>query len=290
MLYLQHFGLREVPFGLTSDTGYFFSCRASQEALNTFVVALSTGAGFIKITGEVGTGKTMLSRKLAAALRAARWITPYVNNPSLDARSMMLAIGEALGVRTNADASQHELLKEIGRMLLAHARADQRVVLFVDECQAMPMETLEAVRLLSNMETEKRKLLHVAMFGHPEFDRQLTSDAARALRQRISFQHRLSGLAEDELGPYLSHRLAVAGYAGAPLFSESGIGTLHRASRGLPRLVNVLADKALMLVHGEGGRRVERRHVKAAASDTPEASSPHWWWPGWLNRPAPFRA
>jgi MSHA biogenesis protein MshM len=283
VLYLQHFGLREAPFGLTADTGFFFACRGSQEALNTFVVALSTGAGFIKITGEVGTGKTMLCRKLVSVLRAARWVTPSINNPGVDSRSITMAIGEALGVRPDTGTPQHELLKGIARALLAHARAEQRVVLFIDECQAMPLETLETVRLLSNLETDKRKLLQVAMFGQPELDRNLAAEPARALRQRISFQHRLSGLAEEELGAYLNHRLAAAGYAGPQLFSDGSVDMLFGASGGAPRLVNVLADKALMLAHGDGSRRVERRHVKGAIGDTPEAFSRHWWWPQWLQ-------
>jgi MSHA biogenesis protein MshM len=279
VLYLQHFGLREAPFGLTADTGFFFPCRATQEALNTFVVALSSGAGFIKITGEVGTGKTMLCRKLAARLREARWVTPHIANPAVDPRSILFAMVEALGLEAAKDASQHDLLKIIGRALLLHARADQRVVLFIDECQAMPPESLEVVRHLSNFETEKRKLLQVAMFGQPELDRQLGADAARALRQRISFQHQLSGLAEDEVDAYLKHRLAVAGYAGQTLFNAASVALLHRGSRGAPRLVNILGDKSLMLVYGEGGRAVERRHVKAAVQDTPAASAGfRWWW------------
>jgi len=290
VLYLKHFGLREAPFGLTPDTGFFFSCRAAQEALNTFVVALSTGAGFIKITGEVGTGKTMLCRKLGAALRAAHWVIPYVNHPGLEAQPMMAAIAEALGVEGAAALPQHELFRAISRVLLAHARAEQRVVLFVDECQAMPLETLEAVRLLSNVETEKRKLLQVALFGQPELDRALQTEEARALRQRISFQYRLSGLEEEEVSAYLVHRLGVAGYSGPPLFGAASVALLHGASRGAPRLVNILADKALLLVHGEGGRRVERRHVKAAVRDTPAAASPGWLPRTWFHRSEAFRA
>jgi len=290
VLYLKHFGLREAPFGLTPDTGFFFSCRAAQEALNTFVVALSTGAGFIKITGEVGTGKTMLCRKLGAALRAAHWVIPYVNHPGLEAQPMMAAIAEALGVEGAAALPQHELFRAISRVLLAHARAEQRVVLFVDECQAMPLETLEAVRLLSNVETEKRKLLQVALFGQPELDRALQTEEARALRQRISFQYRLSGLEEEEVSAYLVHRLGVAGYSGPPLFGAASVALLHGASRGAPRLVNILADKALLLVHGEGGRRVERRHVKAAVRDTPAAASPGWLPRAWFHRSEAFRA
>jgi len=282
VLYLQHFGLREAPFGLTADTGFFFACRASHEALNTFVVALSSGAGFIKITGEVGTGKTMLCRKLAGVLRAARWVTPYINNPAVDSRSITLAIAEALGVPAQASATQHELLKGIGRALLAHARADQRVVLFIDECQATPLDTLETVRLLSNLEVGQRKLLQVALFGQPELDRVLAAEQARALRQRISFQHQLSGLAEDELAAYLDHRLSVAGYAGPPLFSESSVAMVSRqpwSAKAGERAGRQGVDACARY----GDRRVERRHVKGAVGDTPQAFSGRWWWPQWLQ-------
>lgn len=286
MLYLEHFGLRQPPFGITPDTGFFFRCRSTQDALNTLLVALSGGSAFVKITGEVGTGKTLLCRLLMRALDRAKWTTLYLSNPSLEPRSLLLEVAQALSAPIEQGADLHHILRSTGRKLLMRAREGKGVVLCVDESQVMSLETLETLRLLTNLETEKRKLLQVVLFAQPEFDAKLALDSIRQLRQRISFAHELSGLAEPEVGAYVAHRLSVAGYAGPPLFAGSTLRLLHRASRGAPRLVNILADKALLLVFGEGGRRVETRHVRAAVGDTPAAFRRWTWWRSRATRPA----
>ena len=279
MNYVSYFGLREPPFGITPDTSFFYACRGTQEGLNTLLIALANGEGFIKITGEVGTGKTLLCRKFLATLDAG-WVSAYIPNPTLEPRGLLLALAEELGVAIDVTADQHRLLKALTKCLLDLARLRKRVVLCMDECQAMPLETLEALRLLTNLETEKCKLLHVVMFGQPELDRRLADPSIRQLLQRISFQYSLSGLAKDEVGAYVAHRLAVAGYSREVLFSEAAVAALHRSSRGVPRLVNILAHKTLLLTYGEGARRIERRHVKAAANDTPAAAPVgRLWWP-----------
>ena len=279
MNYLRYFGLRELPFGITPDTSFFFACRSTQEALNTLLIAFANGEGFIKITGEVGTGKTLLCRKFLGTLDSG-WVSAYLPNPNLAPRDLLIALAEELGVAADASLDQHHLLKGITKCLLDLARLRKRVVLCMDECQAMPLETLETVRLLTNLETEKRKLLHVVLFGQPELDRKLAHQSIRQLLQRITFQYTLEGLAEDEVGAYVSHRLAVAGYSGRMPFAGSAVSALHRASRGVPRLVNILAHKSMLLVFGEGEDVVDRRHVKAAVNDTPAAASlSPWWWP-----------
>jgi MSHA biogenesis protein MshM len=280
MNYLRHFGLREPPFGITPDTTYFFACRSIQEALNTLLVAVANGEGFIKITGEVGTGKTLLCRKFLATLDAG-WISAYVPNPSFEPRTLYLALAEELGIHLDAAVDQHHLLKAITRSLLDLARQRKRVVLCMDESQAMPLETLEALRLLTNLETEKRKLLQVVLFGQPELDRKLASPAIRQLLQRITFQHHMGSLRESEVGAYVTHRMAVAGCTGRPILSGSALRLLHRSSRGVPRIINVVMHKALLLAYGEGVWVVERKHVRAAVSDTPAASPlarPWWRW------------
>jgi MSHA biogenesis protein MshM len=161
--------------------------------------------------------------------------------------------------------------------LLDIARQGKRVVLCMDETQAMPLATLETVRLLTNLETEKRKLMQVVLFGQPELDRKLESESVRQLRQRITFQYTLKALARHEVAQYVAHRLTIAGYSGAPLFADGALRTLHAASRGVPRLLNILAHKALLVAYGEGERRAERRHVRIAVEDTPAATTP-WWW------------
>ena len=279
MNYLAHFGLREPPFGITPDTTFFFPCRSAQEALNTLLVALTNGEGFIKITGEVGTGKTLLCRKFLSTLDEKRWVSAYITNPSLEPRSLLLALAEELGAATEPGIDQHRLLKALTRALLGLAAQEKRVVLCLDECQAMPIDTLETLRLLTNLETEKRKLLHVVLFGQPELDRKLARESIRQLRQRISFQYDLHGLDEEEVGAYFRHRLRIAGYTGPQLLTHGARHALYSGSRGVPRLVNILANKALLLLYGEGGWAIERRHIRAARLDTPAAVQPGGFWP-----------
>jgi MSHA biogenesis protein MshM len=276
MNYLKHFGVRELPFGITPDTSYFFACASVQEALNTLLVAVANGEGFIKITGEVGTGKTLLCRKFLSTL-GPNWVSAYIPNPNLEPRALVLAFAEELGLSPNA-AEPHRLDKEMMQRLLDIARQGKRVVLCMDETQAMPLATLEAVRLLTNLETEKRKLIQVVLFGQPELDRKLASESVRQLRQRITFHHVLKAFARQDVADYVAHRLTIAGYSGPALFSNGALSALHVASRGVPRLVNILAHKSLLLVYGEGGRRAERRHVRCAVEDTPSATSRWWWW------------
>ena len=153
-------------------------------------------------------------------------------------------------------------------------------MVILDEAQAMPIESLEALRLLTNLETEKRKLLQVVLFGQPELDDKLAEDSVRQLRQRITFQYRLGELGRAELDYYLAHRLRVAGYRGNRLITKPAVRALHRASGGTPRLVNVLAHKSLLLAFGEGAQQVTPHHVRAATNDTPSARQQSWWWLG----------
>jgi MSHA biogenesis protein MshM len=285
-MYLAHFGLSEPPFALTPDTAYAFSTRSHQEALNTLLVAADAGEGFIKISGEVGTGKTLLCRRFLAALasRGAGFVTCYLPNPNLSPRTLMLSLAEELGETLPASADQYTLHKTINQRLLELASADLRVVLCLDEAQALSLESLEALRLLSNLETEKRKLMQVVLFGQPELDTKLQMNELRQLRQRIAFAYRLCGLSRSELGFYVEHRLRVAGHVGAPVFSAAALRRLHGASGGTPRVVNILAHKALLAVFGEGGASVERRHVRAAERDSDADAATRRGWLGWRLR------
>ncbi len=288
-MYLRHFGLREPPFSLTPDTSFFFACTNYQEGLNTLLVAARNGEGFIKITGEVGNGKTLLCRKFLSSLSQGRqsttligtqdagsqatgthFVTAYLPNPYLEPRSLLLALADEFRIELEPNVDQHMLLKELTRALLNFAREGKRVLVCLDEAQAMPLESLEVLRLLTNLETEKRKLLQVVLFGQPELNERLRHHSIRQLRQRISFQYELKGLRRDELERYLRHRVAVAGYAGETLFSNGAVGKMHRVTGGTPRLVNILAHKALMLAFAEGRQQVVGKHVAEAAADTPE--------------------
>lgn len=275
-MYLDHFGLSELPFGITPDTSYTVITRSHQEALNTLLVALGSGEGFIKITGEVGTGKTLLCRRVLQALPEGS-VSAYLPNPFLAPRTLQLALAEELGLRVSAESDDYHLLQSINRALLEHAAADRQVVVCIDEAQAMPLETLESLRLLSNLETEKRKLLQIVLFGQPELDRKLAEPSVRQLLQRIAFHYRIGGLARDEVANYLAHRLRVAGYRGENVFGSGAVRCLHKASRGTPRLLNILAHKSLLAVFGEGKHAVRPDHVRRAAADTEGAASAGWW-------------
>ena len=292
-MYLAHFGLREQPFSLTPDTSFFFACSSYQEALNTLLVAARSGEGFIKIVGEVGNGKTLLCRKFLATLNdgnsasttaigtqdegvvtgqlKSKFATAYIPNPYLEPRSLLLALADEFRIVLDPGADQHLMLKALTMALLNFAREGKRVLVCLDEAQAMPLESLEVLRLMTNLETEKRKLIQVVLFGQPELDERLKHNSVRQLRQRISFQYQLEGLRRDEVDRYLRHRLRVAGYTGETLFSRSAVALMHRVSSGTPRLVNIIANKSLMLAYGEGRQRVLSGHVRRAAKDTPES-------------------
>ncbi len=288
-MYETHFGFRELPFGLTPDPSYFFACSSYREALDTLLVAAFNGEGFIKIIGEVGHGKTMLCRTFLAALqdggdpqagvarlsmafgRERRFVTAYLPNPYLDPRGLLLALAEEFGVAVDRGVDLHMLIKAVTAGLMKIAQEGKHALVCLDEVQAMPQVTLEAVRLLTNLETEKRKLLQVVLFGQPELDQKLQQQSARQMLQRITFQYTLAGLREDEIAAYLDHRLRVAGCEGGSLFTDAAVRLLHRYSGGTPRLVNILAHKALMLAYGEGSMEIGPRQVKAAVADTPAA-------------------
>jgi MSHA biogenesis protein MshM len=280
-MYRHYFGLREMPFGITPDTSFVFACRSHQEALNTLLLAVANGEGFIKVTGEVGTGKTLLCRRFLATLDE-HWVSAYIPNPYLEPRTLLLALADELRIEVPRDFDQHLLLKRLTTGLVEIAQTGKAVVMCLDEAQAMPVETLEALRLLTNLETEKRKLLQVVLFGQPELDQRLALASVRQLRQRITFQCVLASLTREEVGHYLDHRLRVAGHVGAKLFGPRVVTLIHSATGGVPRLINILANKAMMLAYGEGVTAVLPRHVRAAQNDTPAANAPtrRWWWYG----------
>lgn len=276
-MYAAHFGLRELPFGITPDTSFFFGSPRSQEALNTLLVAARSGEGFIKITGEVGTGKTLLCRKFMATLGEG-FVTAYIPNPYLEPRALMLALADELEIALERDVDQHRLLKAINHRLLELAGQDLQVVLCLDEAQAIPVESLEALRLLTNLETEKRKLLQIVLFGQPELNRKLELEHIRQLAQRITFHYHLGPLSRDDLDYYVAHRLRVAGFSGARLFSRAAVRRLYASSGGVPRLVNILAHKSMMLAYGQGRQQVVGAHVKTAAADTVGTKRRYWPW------------
>ena len=281
-MYLNHFGLQEAPFGLTPNTGFYYGLPPHEEAMQVLNWALAQGEGFIKVTGEVGTGKTLLCRKLLSELgseeRPVR--LAWLPNPHLNPAELRIALALELGLAVR-DQSELDLTDRIHRHLIALHQQGSRVVVLIDEAQALPDETLEAIRLFGNLETESSKLLQIVLFGQPELDARLAKPHLRQLRQRIGFSYCLRPLRFDETRAYLEHRLQISGYRGAPLFAGRAMRLLWRASRGIPRLINILAQKCLMLAYGQGARQIDSRLVRLAIRDTDDASrfAPLRWWP-----------
>ncbi len=269
-MYLHHFGLREWPFALSPNTRFFCELPGHQEALNVLLVALASGEGFIKITGEVGTGKTLLCRLLLNALHGKQPYA-YIANANLEPAALQRALAIELGLPASGPDS--ELPQAIPRQLLAMARGGHRVVLVIDEAQALPDASLEVLRLFTNLETERGKLLQVVLFGQPELDARLSQRHLRQLRQRIAFSYRLPALTTGQSGRYLQHRLQVAGWQHGRAVSWPALAALQFFSVGTPRVLNLLAHKALMLAFARQRRRLHLRDVLHAARDT-DATSP----------------
>lgn len=270
-MYKAHFGLSQVPFGLTPNTQFYHPLIPHFEALQVLTTALASGEGFIKVTGEVGTGKTLICRKLLNEL-GEHYVIAYLPNPYLTPNEMRAAIASELSIDASLD--QQQLTVALNHRLIALSAEDKQVVLLIDEAQMLPHETLEALRLISNLETESKKLMQVVLFGQPELDTRLQQNDLRQLRQRITFSYQLRPLLANETASYVEHRLMVSGYRGASLFEVKALRLLHQASGGIPRLINVLAHKCLMLSYGQNIRNINAKLVKLAIKDTESAMQP----------------
>lgn len=274
-MYQQHFGLTQLPFNLTPDTEFFCDLPGHREALNVLLIALQSGEGFIKITGPVGSGKTLLCRKLLNELHEP-FTTAYIPNPSLTPAALHQAIADEFSIGYTHNTGQSRILTQINDFLLKAASQNRKVVLIIDEAQAMPIDTLETLRLLTNLETEKQKLLQIVLFGQAELDSLLTRKSIRQLRQRITFSYRLSALNRQQVGQYLHYRLSIAGNTHTDLFTDRAVAALHYHSRGIPRLLNILAHKAMLAAYGKGFSRIDWQQVRMAARDT-DATQETWW-------------
>ncbi|OFE12900.1 AAA family ATPase [Pseudohongiella acticola] len=275
-MYLEHFAIKELPFSLTPNTEFFLNMASYHKAYNMLMVSVSNREGFIKVVGEVGTGKTMLCRKVLNTLEENpdTYVTAYIANPVLSPKGLFLAFAEELGLEADSDIGHHSLLKKITKVLMNYSAEGRQVILFIDEAHAMPEKTLEALRLLTNLETEQTKLFQVVLFAQPELDEMLREKSLRQLLQRITFSYRLESLDREGLERYVSHRLATAGYNGPSVFTGKALDDVFNASNGTPRIVNILCHKALMVAFGRGERVVDREHMRKAIEDTEGVSLP----------------
>lgn len=264
-MYQDHFGLRESPFGITPNPAFFFEGNTRGEMLAALCCAVERGEGIVKVTGEVGTGKTMLCRMMAQRL-APHIDLIYLANPTLQPREVCYAIAGELGL----DASGLRV-DEVTRLVQAdliarHARGRQ-VVLLAEEAQAMPLDTLEEIRLLSNLETARDKLLQIVLFGQPELDHHLALPRMRQLRERITQHFTVPQMPEHAVYDFLAFRMHAAGYRGTQAFSVGATRCIARASRGIVRRICILADKALLAAYIEDAFKVEEAHAEAALRD-----------------------
>jgi MSHA biogenesis protein MshM len=279
-MYLGHFSLREAPFSITPDTDFFYPHEGAQASLNMLLVALRSGEGFLKVVGELGCGKTVLCRQLLKTLQG-EFVTAYIPNPDMGPDDLLLALADELGVAIAHPVQRHAVMNGIGACLVQHARQGKRVLVCIDEAQAIPVRTVESLRLLSNLETEKRKLLQIVLLGQPDLNTKLARPEIRQLLQRITFSEYLGPMQLDRVPVYLAHRLSTAALddaTDADLFTPQAAAAIAQASGGVPRLINVLAHKSLMLAYGEGVHSVTAEHARLAAADTQGLKRPQPWW------------
>ena len=265
-IYLEHFGLNEAPFKITPHTEFFFAGANRGETLEALIYAITSGEGMVKVTGEVGAGKTMLCRVLMERLPGTVE-TIYLAVPSLSPDEMLATIADDLGVNAHG-GNTTKLIRALQERLIATHAEGKQVVALIDEAHAMPLETLEEIRLLSNLETSHDKLMQIVLFGQPELDEHLMLPNMRQLKERITHSFNLLPLPARDIKDYLNFRLRAAGYKGPDLFSPEALKLIAEASEGLTRRINIYADKTLLAAYADNTYTVTPDHVRAAISDT----------------------
>lgn len=283
-MYYAHFGLKEPPFKITPNTEFFFSGGNRGAVLDALVYAITSGEGIVKVVGEVGSGKTMLCRMLEGML-PENVERVYLANPSVAPEDILHAIAFELQLDLPPEADRLVVMQALQNHLIARHTEGRQVVIFVEEAQGMPLATLEEIRLLSNLETRHSKLLQIVLFGQPELDVNLNQQHIRQLKERITHSFDLGPLNEKDIEDYLISRLRTAGYFGPPLFTKKAVKLMAKASKGLVRRVNILADKSLLAAFAENAYAITPKHVGIAikdsefgAEDTPQSSSKTAYW------------
>src|SRR5512145_258522 len=265
-MYLSHFGLNEPPFRITPHTEFFFSGANRGATLEALLYAITHDEGIIKVTGEVGSGKTMLCRVLVERL-PKHVETIYLANPSLSRDEILHVIAADLQVESRGERVTI-LLRALQEKLIKLYAAGRRVVVLIDEAHAMPLETLEEVRLLSNLESNRHKLLQIVLFGQPELDDHLAVPNMRQLRERITHSFKLEPLIRSDIDSYIDFRMRAAGYKGPNVFAPQALRAIAAESEGLTRRINILADKSLLAAFADGQHEVTAKHARAAVRDS----------------------
>lgn len=244
-MYCEYYGLTELPFNITPDPKFLFLSPTHRDAIQHLRYGVEEKKGFIVLIGEVGCGKTTLCRQFLNELHSADYDTALILNPRITETQLLKTVLAELG-ETAVGNDNHDLVGQVNRVLLERIHAGRNIVLIVDECQNLSFEVLEQLRLLSNLETDKQKLLQIILMGQPEFKEKLNEERLRQLRQRILVNFELKPLTPEQIGFYIQHRITLAGGMGRPWFTPHAVRSITKASRGIPRLVNNLCDKALL--------------------------------------------
>jgi general secretion pathway protein A len=278
-MYTLYYGFHEKPFALSPDPRFLFLSGSHREVLGHLVYGIEQGEGFMAITGEVGTGKTTLCRTLLQRIGSDTEVA-FLFNPTLTPLELLKAVNGEFGLSTFGD-SRPELTDVLNAFLVEQRSEDRRVLLIVDEAQNLSTETLEQLRLLSNLETETSKLLQIVLLGQPELDAKLQARDLRQLRQRISVWSQLGPLDAGETREYVRHRLRVAGALERPIFTDAALRLVHQRTGGVPRLINLLCDRALLAGYADQKAQIGRRIVRQAVAEL-RPSRPRFG--GWLGR------
>jgi len=272
-MYLQHFGLAESPFRITPHTDFFFAGARRGATLDALLYAITHDEGIVKVCGEVGSGKTMLCRVLMERLPESVF-TVYLANPSLSREDILFALADELGIALPEHSRPATALRALQEKLVELYAAGRQVVVLIDEAHAMPVDTLEEIRLLSNLESNRHKLLQLVLFGQPELNDTLARPDMRQLRERITHNFSLAPLTLVDIGAYLDFRMRAAGYHGPEVFSAEAVKRIAQSSHGLTRRINILADKALLAAFAAGTHQIGTTEVAAAVRDAEFATLP----------------
>lgn len=276
-MYLNHFGLERPPFKITPDTSLFYEGGNRGAALEAVKYAILQGEGIIKVVGEVGSGKTMLCRMLEIKLPDYVEIV-YLANPSLSPEKILHVIAMEMKLPVDQSDDKARVMQQLQEYLLDRHAKGRQVVVFIEEAQGMPLETLEEIRLLSNLETDQFKMLQIVLFGQPELDENLAQRQIRQLRERITHHLSLDIFDKKDIQSYLNFRLRAAGYKDADLFNARLAGKIAQYSKGLTRRINILADKTLLAAYADNSHQIKAKHIKMAAKDSQYGASglPSW--------------
>ena len=282
-MYYDYFGLNQPPFRITPDTSLFFPGGDRGAVLDALIYAIINGEGMVKVVGEVGSGKTMLCRMLEKELPEKVEVV-YLANPSLSPENILHAIAFELKLALSSETSRLEVMHNLQEYLLKRHAENRQVVVFVEEAQAMPIATLEEIRLLSNLETQQSKLLQIVLFGQPELDELIANPEIRQLKERITYSFQLNPFASEHIRDYINSRLRASGYRAGEVFDKGAIRRIERYSKGLLRRVNILADKAMLAAFATNTNQVTAKHVKQAARDSEFISQKKLWlWGGLIS-------